>query len=126
MVKVLLVGLGGFVGSVCRYGISGAVQKWSGFSTFPFGTFTVNIVGCLVIGLLHGWAESRQLFSPESRAFLLIGLLGGFTTFSTFGYETFTLLRDNQIIPALANSGLQVIIGVLAVWLGYSLSLIGN
>ena len=90
-------------------------------SSFPYGTMAVNIVGCLAIGCLNGLAETRQMFAPEARLFLLVGLLGGFTTFSTFGYETLALLRDAEIGAALANVIVQVTIGLLCVWLGYGL-----
>ena len=92
MSKILLVGFGGFVGAVLRYGISGWVQRWTGSVNFPYGTLAVNLLGCLVIGLLAGLAEDRGLFTPEARLFLFIGVLGAFTTFSTFGIETLNLL----------------------------------
>ena len=119
--NLLLVGVGGFIGSIGRYVLAGAIHQVLHNSTFPYGTMVVNIVGCFVIGCLNGLAETRQLFSPELRLFLLIGLLGGFTTFSTFGYETMALLRDSQIGAALANVLVQVTVGLLCVWLGYSL-----
>lgn len=84
----------------------------------------VNLLGCLAIGVIAGLAESRQLFAPEFRAFTLIGLLGGFTTFSTFGYETFALMRDGEYLRATTNVGLQVIGGLTLVWLGYVLATI--
>ena len=92
--QILLVGAGGFVGSVLRYGLSGAVHRLLPFAAFPYGTLAVNVVGCLAIGLLAGWSEARQVIGPELRLFLFIGLLGGFTTFSTFGYETFEMARS--------------------------------
>ena len=119
--NLLLVGVGGFIGSIGRYVLAGAIHQVLHNSTFPYGTMVVNIVGCFVIGFLNGLAETRQLLSPELRLFLLIGLLGGFTTFSTFGYETMALLRDSQIGAALANVLVQVTVGLLCVWLGYSL-----
>lgn len=122
MANLLLVGIGGFVGSVFRYLVSGWAQEWSGSSTFPFGTLTVNVAGCLLIGFLGGLVETRQLFDAELRLFLLIGVLGGFTTFSTFGYETLTLLRDAQYIAAGANVVLQVISGIGAAFLGFIIS----
>ena len=70
------------------------VHRLMPLSEFPFGTFVVNVVGCLCIGVLNGVAETRQIIGPELRLFLMIGLLGGFTTFSTFGYETLALIRD--------------------------------
>ena len=81
-----MVGSGGFIGALARYGLSGLVHRQVPFATFPYGTVAVNLMGCCAIGVIAGLAESRQLFGPEFRTFALIGLLGGFTTFSTFGY----------------------------------------
>lgn len=122
MANLFIVGIGGFVGSVLRYLVSGWVQESSGSSTFPYGTLTVNAAGCLLIGFLGGLAETRQLFDPELRLFLFIGVLGGFTTFSTFGYETVNLLREAQFIAAASNILLQVLAGVGAAFLGFFLS----
>ena len=123
MINILLVGAGGFIGSVFRYicgkTVHTIVQQ---YPWFPFGTLTVNVIGCLVIGFLAGLSETRHLFSPEARLFVFVGVLGGFTTFSSFGYETFILARDVQFSAALANVGLQLIIGLGAVWLGNILS----
>jgi CrcB protein len=116
--KALLVGLGGFLGSVLRYAIGGAVGRLKAGWTFPLETLLINVVGCVVLGLLAGLSESRGLFSGTTRAFLFIGLLGGFTTFSTFGYETFQLLRDGQWSAAALSTGLQVILGIGGVWVG--------
>lgn len=122
MARLLLVGLGGFLGSVSRYLLGGLVQRAAPGLLFPIGTLAVNILGCLVIGFLAGLAETRGVFTPEARVFLMIGVLGGFTTFSTFGYETFQLLRDVQIGAAAVNVGLQVALGLLAVWSGHVLA----
>ncbi len=122
MLLILLVGLGGFFGAVMRYLVSRWVQDIiSGFS-LPYGTLTVNIIGCLLIGLLAGFSENRNMFGPEARALLFIGVLGGFTTFSAFGYETVDLLRDGKSMAAFSNVGLQVSLGLAAVWVGYSAS----
>ena len=118
----LLVGAGGFVGAILRFGVSGWVQRLAGFSGFPYGTLTVNVAGCLAIGLLAGLAESRQVLTPEARLLLLIGVLGSFTTFSTFGYETLGLLRDGAVLRATANVTLQVGLGLGAAWGGLVLS----
>jgi len=93
--NVLLIALGGSIGAVARYGLAGLVQR---FTTpyFPFGTFVVNMVGCFVFGILAGVAEHRFALGPQARAFLLIGVLGGFTTFSSFSFETFQLLRRDH------------------------------
>ncbi len=89
---------------------------------FPFGTLAVNVIGCLCIGFLSELAESRSLFSTDARAFLVVGILGGFTTFSAFGNETMNLLRDGETALALANIGAQVALSLGAVWLGYTLA----
>ena len=82
----------------------------------------VNIIGCFLIGVLTGLVELRNLLSPEMRMFLLIGLLGGFTTFSTFGHETVALMRDGEFLHAVGNVLIQVIIGLAGVWLGYNVA----
>ena len=122
MRNMLLVGMGGFVGSALRYAASGAVQRLWPAAAFPLGTLTVNVVGCLVIGLLGGYAENVQAFTPGVRLFVMLGLLGGFTTYSSFGYETMALLRDGQALWAFGNVALHMIVGLGAVWLGYGLS----
>lgn len=118
VIRLGIIGAGGFVGAVLRYLVSGWVQYRSGSIIFPFGTMSVNMIGCLVIGFLTFLVESRSLFSPELRSFVLIGLLGAFTTFSTFGNETLGLIRDNRIDLATMNAGIQVVVGVGMVWLG--------
>ncbi|MDO8447134.1 MAG: fluoride efflux transporter CrcB [Deltaproteobacteria bacterium] len=123
MINILLVGAGGFIGSVFRYICGKTVHALlQQYPWFPYGTLAVNIIGCLLIGFLAGLSESRHLFSPEARLFVFVGVLGGFTTFSSFGYETFILARDIQLSAALLNVALQLIIGLGAVWLGNALS----
>ena len=122
MTNILLVGVGGFAGTVGRYLISGWAQRLSGNASFPYGTLTVNLIGCLLIGLAAGMSESRQLFSPETRLFLFIGVFGGFTTYSSFGYETFVLVRDSELLLAGANAALHLLVGFGAVWAGTILS----
>ncbi len=122
MIKILMVGMGGFAGSVCRYIISDLSHKFFNEPLFPYGTLTVNVIGCLLIGLLGGLSETRQIFTPEIRALILIGFLGGFTTFSTFGYEIFTFARDGQFVAALTNLMFHLILGFGSVWLGFSMS----
>jgi len=118
MIGVLLVGVGSFLGGVLRYGLSTWVHRTLDNPWFPYGTLAVNGSGCLVIGFLAGLAESRAVITPEARLFLFVGILGGFTTFSSFALETFSLARDTQNVAALANIGLQLILGLLAVWIG--------
>ncbi|MEJ2139945.1 MAG: fluoride efflux transporter CrcB [Gammaproteobacteria bacterium] len=115
---ILLVGLGGFVGSGLRFALSNWVQRAITYSQFPVGTLTVNVVGCLLIGYLGGIAEQRQALDASMRLFLLVGVLGGFTTFSTFAYESLSLAQDSQYFKMLLNVVLQVVIGFSAAWLG--------
>ena len=117
MIKVLLVGCGGFLGSIARYGLGGLVQDRAG-ATFPFGTLAVNVVGCFIIGAVSELAEARGFLSPEGRAFLVIGVLGGFTTFSAFGNETLNLLRERDVALAGVNVLANVVLALAAVWLG--------
>lgn len=116
--RLCIIGAGGFVGAVLRYLIISWVQYRSGSIVFPFGTMSVNLIGCFAIGLLSYLVENRSLLSPEARGFVLIGLLGAFTTFSTFGNETLGLIRDNRVDLAVVNAGAQVFVGVTMVWLG--------
>ena len=117
----LAVAIGGCLGSIARYWLSGVVQRYAN-GEFPYGTLAVNVLGCLVIGYVVGLVEYRQLFGPNVRLFLTVGILGGFTTFSTFGYETFALLRDKQHLLALGNVAANVLIGVVAVMAGWFLA----
>ncbi|MDP3936611.1 MAG: fluoride efflux transporter CrcB [Deltaproteobacteria bacterium] len=116
---ILWVGAGGFIGSVLRYALAGLVHRLIPFAAFPYGTLAVNVTGCLAIGILGGISDGRQTVGPDLRLFLLIGVLGGFTTFSTFGHETLALARDGEYLKASANVLLQVTVGLTAVWLGY-------
>ena len=122
MEKVLLVGVGGFIGAVLRYAVGGLVGQWKAGWTFPIETVLINVSGCLVLGFLASLSELRGVLSGASRAFLFIGVLGGFTTFSTFGYETFQLLRGAQWRYALLSTLLQIVLGIGAVWGGYVLA----
>ena len=122
MLLVLLVGVGGFLGSIFRYLVSGWVQDLLGKPYWPYGTLAVNVLGCLLLGFLVGLAEMRNVFNPEARALLFIGVLGGFTTFSAFAVETSALLRDGVLPGAAANILLQVVLGIGAALIGYHLS----
>ncbi|MCB9110037.1 MAG: fluoride efflux transporter CrcB [Anaerolineales bacterium] len=122
MINILLVGFGGFVGSVLRYTVSGYVQQSVRTLDFPYGTLAVNVFGCFIIGFLSQLAESRGVFTSESRLFVFTGFLGGFTTFSSFGNETLNLVRDSQAMNAFANVGANLVIGLFAVWLGRTLA----
>lgn len=118
MGAIFLVGLGGFLGSILRYLLGGWVHRMLNNPWFPYGTLAVNILGCLMIGFLGGLAEDHQVFSSEARLFVFLGILGGFTTFSSFAYETSALATDGQFVAASMNIGLQVVVGLVAVRTG--------
>lgn len=118
MVKLVWIGAGGALGSMLRYGLSGWTQQLSQ-SAFPHGTWVVNVVGCLVIGLVSGILAGPHIMRDEYRLLLMIGLLGGFTTFSTFGLETFSLLNEKQYAAATAYVLINNVAGIAAVWIGY-------
>jgi len=118
--QLLLVGVGGFVGSAARYALGGLVHRLLPPGTFPFGTLAVNVLGCLAIGFLGGLMEVRQLLGPSERLLLMIGVLGGFTTFSTFALETLGLLHGAELAKASLNVGASVVLSLVAVWLGYT------
>ena len=120
MKAILLVALGGALGSVARYQLSTMVMQHAQGWRFPAGTFTVNVVGCLVAGLLAGLVEKHDMFAPETRVLLFSGILGGFTTFSAFGLETMFLLKRGDVAIAAANVVLSVAAGLVALWLGMS------
>ena len=118
MRSLLLVALGGALGSMARYKLSGLVLHHTLDWRFPAGTFTVNVAGCLVAGLLAGLAERHDMLSPDARLLLFTGVLGGFTTFSAFGVETVHLLRRGELAIASANVVLSVAAGLIALWIG--------
>jgi len=122
LTNALLVGSGGFVGAICRYALGGLIQRNWTILLLPSGTLVVNLLGCLLIGLVVGLIDSRGMFGPGARLFLLAGLLGGFTTFSTFGYDTLTLIRNADILRASMYVLIHVVAGVALVWAGYSLA----
>jgi CrcB protein len=116
------VAVGGALGSLLRWWLSGAIQRITG-SPFPWGTFAVNAIGSFAIGILAALSLERALVSPAARVFLITGVLGGFTTFSAFSYETFGLLRDSQWLPALGYSLGSVFAGVAGATLGFALGM---
>ena len=122
LINAAMVGSGGFLGALARYGVTEFVQRQLPATAFPYGTMAVNLLGCFLIGAIAGLAETRQLLGQEFRAFALIGVLGGFTTFSTFGYESFAMLRADEYARAVSNVGVHVGLGVVLVWLGYALT----
>lgn len=117
-VNILLIAIGGALGSVTRYLFSTWVLRATG-TLFPAGTFAVNLLGCVVFGAIAGAAEQRVALTPETRTFLLIGVLGGFTTFSSYAFESFSLLRDGQFLGATINVVGQAVAGLVGVWVGY-------
>jgi fluoride exporter len=118
----LVVGIGGFLGALARYGLGALAHRIRNASDFPYGTLVVNLLGCLLIGVLAGLMEGRQMFGPEFRLFALVGLLGGFTTFSTFGYESFMMMREAAYLRMGLHMGVHVIGGLALVWLGYAMT----
>lgn len=120
MVTYFWVGLGSALGGIGRYWCSGLVARNFG-EVFPWGTITVNVSGSFVIGFLATMlaADGRWLVAPDARAFLMIGICGGFTTFSSFSLETLNLMRDSEWGWALGNVALSVGICLVAVWLGH-------
>ena len=117
VIFVGIVGMGGGLGAMARYLLSRFVQGLAG-PAFPLGTLAVNLIGCLVIGALSQLADARNAFTPQSRAFFFAGILGGFTTFSSFASETMTLGRADQHLLAVLNVVLHIVLGLGAVWLG--------
>lgn len=122
MKSIVLVALGGAIGSVARFKLSGWVLHYASNWRFPVGTLAVNVIGCFLAGLLAGMAVKQDVFTPEARVFLFTGLLGGFTTFSAFGLETLLLLKRGEAGVAIANAVLSVAVGLLVAWLGYGLA----
>jgi fluoride exporter len=114
---LLLIGTGGFLGSISRFLASKFVQETIP-STFPFGTFFVNITGCFLIGLIYGLIERDSLFSQGWKLFLTVGFCGGFTTFSTFANENLALLRDGDLFHFFIYTGLSVFLGIGATFIG--------
>ena len=121
MQSILLVGFGGFVGSVARYLLGGWLIQHGAQGRFPFSTLAVNLAGCLVAGVLAGLVERHALFIAEVRLLLFTGVLGGFTTFSAFGLDTVFLLRRGEPSLAAIYAGTSVLLGIAAVWLGIRL-----
>jgi CrcB protein len=120
MTKVILLAAGGAIGTVLRYTLSGLTYKISD-GVFPWGTLFVNLTGSFVIGLLWGLFDFENL-SPNFRNFVFVGILGGYTTFSTFTLESFNLLRDNEIRLAISNVLASNILGILLVFIGFFIS----
>lgn len=114
----MLIGFGGFIGSVARYYIS-KINLHVDFLSIPVGTLIVNVTGSLILGVLTGIAEKSALMNVELRLFLMIGLCGGFTTFSTFTGENLMLMRNGQFAAVILYTGISIFFGFLAIYLGY-------
>ena len=121
MGKLFLIGFAGFIGTISRYWLSGVLARRYG-ETFPLGTLVVNLVGCFLVGLLFYLLQERFLVNQTFRTVVLIGFLGGFTTFSSFGLQTFTLLQDGEFGLALLNLSIANIFGLFLVWAGYTVA----
>lgn len=118
MRQLLIVGLGGFIGSIARFLVQKLNLHWH-FLSIPMGTLTVNIVGSLIIGFLAGVSAKSEIITPSMRLFLMVGVCGGFTTFSSFTNENLTLMQNGQFASVLLYTGFSIFFGFLAVYLGY-------
>jgi CrcB protein len=118
MEKLVFIGLGGFLGSIARYGLASLVQTKTE-SLFPYGTMLVNIIGCFLIGLLMTLFQERIVVSQNIRLFVIIGILGGFTTFSSFSYDTFALMKSGNLFGAGLNAGVSLFGCLIATWAGF-------
>ena len=118
---IIFVGIGGMLGSMSRY-LAALFLTKAIPSAFPYGTFGVNVVGCLAIGIIYGLSERFGWFSADLRLFLATGFCGGFTTFSSFAYENIQLLQDKDFLTFAAYSGLSFVLGLLAAFIGLSLT----
>ncbi|HNW60266.1 MAG TPA: fluoride efflux transporter CrcB [bacterium] len=118
MQNIFLIGLGGFIGTILRYILSGLVQQSIKDVSFPYGTLTVNLLGCLVIGFLSYLSENHGILPGMQRQFVFIGILGGFTTFSSFMNESARLAADSETLLTFLNIALHITFGLVAVWAG--------
>ena len=121
MKEILLVGLGGFIGCVARFKLTVWVLQHTPDWRFPAGTLLVNLIGCFAVGAVSGWALKQGFVAQHTRIFLIPGILGGFTTFSAFGYETFAMLRRGEPLVAVSYVLTSVVCGLVLVWLGFKL-----
>ena len=118
MKHLLLVGLGGFIGSIARYAVS-KLNIYMHFLAIPMGTLTVNVVGSFIIGVIVGISQKSEILSADVRLFLMVGICGGFTTFSSFSVENLMLIQNGQVFSALIYTFLSLFLGFTAVYLGY-------
>ena len=115
--SILMVGLGGFIGTVARF-LFARYFQFNVTSVFPWSTFIVNIVGCLLIGIIYGLSEKGNMWSPDVRLFLTVGICGGFTTFSTFSYDSFLMIQEQDWFRFALYTSLSIFIGLMAVYVG--------
>ena len=118
MLQVFWIGLGGFIGAILRYAVSSGVHQLLRGANFPFGTLAVNLLGSFIFGWLTVLGDQSDLLTTDGRAFLFIGFLGAFTTFSTFGNDSYSLLNAGDNWYALLNVGFHIFLGVGAIWFG--------
>ncbi|HZJ45058.1 MAG TPA: fluoride efflux transporter CrcB [Pyrinomonadaceae bacterium] len=118
MQRILLIGFAGLAGTLGRYFMSGLVARRFG-ETFPVGTIIINVIGCFLAGLLFYVLQERSLVSETVRLAIMVGFLGGFTTFSAYGLQTFTLFRDGEVFLAFLNLAISNVLGLFMVWLGF-------
>lgn len=118
MKAILLIGIGGGIGSILRYLTSVLVSKQTFSSIFPWGTFAVNIIGCLIAGIILGILERQQVLNSDLKLLLITGFCGGYTTFSAFSIENVYLLQNGQLLTALFYISISVLLGIIAVWTG--------
>lgn len=121
MRELIFIGLGGFIGTTGRYLLSKIINNTLPTS-FPYATLTVNILGSVLIGFIYGYFESKNLINNELKLFLTIGICGGFTTFSAFAYENFTLLREGNLLYFGLYALSSIFFGIAAIIVGYSLT----
>lgn len=122
LIKLVVIGSGGFIGAISRYVLGNFAQSFFPNSVYPIGTTIVNIVGCFLIGLAMSLFEAKGWVNQELRLFLFVGILGGFTTFSTFLHDSLFLYQQNEMTSAFLNIGLQVVLGLVFIWIGYALA----
>ncbi|MDD5184702.1 MAG: fluoride efflux transporter CrcB [Paludibacter sp.] len=118
MKQLLFIGLGGFIGTIARFGVSKLNIYWH-FLSIPMGTLTVNVLGSFLIGILVGISQKSDLLSPDLRLFLMVGVCGGFTTFSSFSAENLMLMQNGQFLTAFIYTASSLLLGFLAVYLGF-------
>ena len=121
MKEALIVGIGGFAGSISRYLIQSAIVNRF-ITIFPIGTFSINIIGSLAIGVIFGLAERFEWMNPEWRLFLAVGFMGSFTTFSTFAFDNLQMIKDGNLPQLLWYTSLSLVLGVTLAWLGFAIA----